>query len=406
MSTPTAGVGFSDVSDSQDAGRMAARAALDHAGRRDPPLALVFTTSRHHPAALLQGVRAELGENVDVLGGYSNGVITHDALGYDGYQVGVAAIWGLDHTLFAHEGIAFQEREAGLGLGRQLAAHVGALDDADPFTLLFFLNAVNRTQGRFVMNLGTPFLAGLAEAMGGMPPAVGMRMMGDMKFTPTQQWCGREIYDDAAVAAVLNAPLRLDTVILHGCSPVSAYHTVTAADGPTILEIDGRPALDFVGDILGPEIRDDHDQYKFFVTFGVNRGERWGRFRDQDYVNRMCVRVDAKRRGLSVAEPLAEGTEVQLMRREVDLAYTRDQAAELMQRLADEGRQPVLALYLDCAGRAAAYSEIEEEDGHYLQEGLGGSVPLLGLYGGGEMVRVGGAMETLDWTGVLNVLSV
>ena len=58
-------------------------------------------------------------------------------------------------------------------------------------------------------------------------------------------------------------------------------------------------------------------------------------------------------------------------------------------------------MYIDCAGRASAYSHLDEEEAVYVQSALKDVCPLLGFYSGVEIARVAGAPQALDWTGVL-----
>jgi small ligand-binding sensory domain FIST len=161
-----------------------------------------------------------------------------------------------------------------------------------------------------------------------------------------------------------------------------------------------------VGDMLGGELLDSHDQYKFFVTFGVNHGDRWGPFVEDHYANKMCVGVDSERGGLILAEPLAAGTEFQLMRRNFEPLYTRDHAVALIDSIEAAGRRPVFGFYLNCAGRAAAYYGSDEEEAAHVQDAVDGRFPLLGVYEAGEITRVNDEMQLLDWTGIFNVFSV
>jgi hypothetical protein len=95
--------------------------------------------------------------------------------------------------------------------------------------------------------------------------------------------------------------------------------------------------------------------------------------------------------------------QVQLMRRALDFSYIGPRTRELLKRA--EGRKPLLAFYIDCAGRAAAYCGMDEEEAVEVQRALPPGVPLLGVYSGVELAKVGGAVQALDWTGVLCLFS-
>lgn len=71
-----------------------------------------------------------------------------------------------------------------------------------------------------------------------------------------------------------------------------------------------------------------------------------------------------------------------------------------------EGRKPVFALYIDCAGRAAGYAGTDLEDALAVQKTIAGRAPLMGIYSGVEIASVGGRPRGLDWTGVFCLFSV
>jgi class 3 adenylate cyclase len=69
---------------------------------------------------------------------------------------------------------------------------------------------------------------------------------------------------------------------MHGTKPSSGYHTITQAEENLVLEIDGKPAIEVMANLLGPESFQSWVDYPFFVTFGVNRGDKFGQFQEED----------------------------------------------------------------------------------------------------------------------------
>jgi hypothetical protein len=400
------GTGFSNSPDSFRAGAEAAAAALAQAGVDHCQLAILMTTSRHQPQQFLAGVRAALGPLPQLLGTYAVGVITNHHLGYDGYQCGVAVLASdtIQVNLFLEENLASNEYACGHALAQQILAQ----PYDGPASLLFFYDSVNRTTGRFRMNMGTPLLAGMSDALGGhWPAAAGAGTMGDMQFRESFQWFNDRVLSCSATALVLSGGgVQLHQVIMHGCRPASAYHTVTKAEGAVILEIDHRPAAEVLADLVGGTSGLTFEDYGWFITLGVNKGDKWGPFREEEYANRMCVGVDRKRNALVMVEPdLVEGAEIQLMRRAFDFEYIYTETRKLLAAIAAEGRRPLLAFYIDCAGRAGAYSGNDQEEAHEVQKALG-SIPLLGFYTGVEIAQLpSGNVVPLDWTGVLCIWS-
>jgi len=152
---------------------------------------------------------------------------------------------------------------------------------------------------------------------------------------------------------------------MHGCKPSSGYHTITKAEHNIVLEIDGKRAVDAVADLLGDAFK-SWEEYPFFVTLGVNSGDKFGEFREEEYANRLVCGVDKDRGGLIMFEPdLKVGSEVQLMRRSIDFKYMGERVADLMERIGE--RKPFFALYIDCGGRASAYCGTEGEEAEEIQ---------------------------------------
>lgn len=206
------------------------------------------------------------------------------------------------------------------------------------------------------------------------------------------------------MALVLSGGVQLDTIIMHGCKPSSDYHTVTKAEANVVLEIDNKRAVDMIAELLGPDAETGWEDFPLFLTLGVNKGDKYGEFKEDEYVNKLCMAVDAKRGGLVMFGPdLIVGSEVQLMRRALDFKYISQRTNELLERVGD--RRPFFALYIDCCGRASAYCGTEGEEAEEVQKVIGPRMPLLGIYSGVEIAKVAGNIQELDWTGVLCVFS-
>ncbi len=396
------GVGYSDNPDTAAAGRQAMMEALKQSGREEPcDFILLFATARPDARLLRESVASVAGPSVPIIGGGAVGAICKDRFGYAGDQIGLAAFW-LDQThcdLLSEGDLTQGEREVGKRLGEKLLA----LGTTASSPVVLFYDSFDRTRGDIRMHMGTYLLEGLEQGMGFLPNLFGAGLMGDYACSPTSQWAGKDIVRHSAQALVFSGDIRIDAAIMHGCRPASGYYTVTRADRQTILEINGQPALQFINSVVGASV--PPERYPFFLTFGINKGDKWGEFDDTAYVNRLCLAVDHERDGLVMFEPdMVEGTEFQIMYRSLDLDYMAPRMEALFAGL--EGREPVFALYINCAGRAAGHAESDLEDALVVQQAAAGRVPLLGIYTGVEIAPVRGRPRGLDWTGVFCLFSV
>ena len=365
----TAGVGYSEDPKSRKAGAEAAAAALAQAGVDGCDLALLFSTSKHDPAELRDGVRSVIGPGARLIGGYSIGAITGDQLGYDGYQMGVAVISSdsIQVDMFIEPGLPDNEPAVGLALGEQIA---GGTYDGTPNVLLMYDSIKGKSPDgvSFSLNMATPLIEGMGKSLGTWPPTAGVGMIGDWRGEPTSQWFDDRIEQQSAMALVLSGDVRMDTIIMHGCKPSSGYHTITRAEHNVVLEIDGKPAVEAIAGLLGDAFKSWED-YPFFVTLGLNKGDKFGEFKEEEYANRLVMGVDKERGGLIMFEPdLQAGHEVQLMRRSIDFNYIGERVEDLLERVGD--RKPFLALYIDCAGRASAYSGTDREEAEEVQKAI------------------------------------
>jgi hypothetical protein len=396
-----AGVGYSEKPAGRDAGAEAAAAAMAQAGLDSCDLVLAFATGKQDPAAVRDGVRSIVGERAHIVGGATVGVITGNRLGFEGHQVGVAVLRAprVSTEILLERSIADREYEAGEALGRRIRSRFGP---SGPDALLLLYDIVKTSMGSS-LNLATPLLAGMTAALGEWPATVGGGLMGNLQFSSSFQFVGDEITSRGLIGLALQGDLRMDALTIHGCRPSGRYYTITKADGCVVLELDGQPAAEVVARMLGPD-RSSWEDYPLFVTLGINNGDPFGPYREDDYAVRLCSAVDRERGGLAFfGDDLQPGRQVQLMRRSIDLGYMADRVSELLGRL--DGRRPVLALYIDCAGRCSAMSGSDGEEATEIQRALGGEVPLLGWYVGGEIARAGDVMQSHNWTGVLSILS-
>ncbi len=401
--TAKIGVSYSTNPNSGDAGREMAKDAMRSSGAYKAGLALVFASTEHDSESLLNGVKSVVGTKCIIAGGTSTGVITNDYLGYEGFHAGIMVVSD-EQTEFRTEvveNINCDEYNAGKKLGRRLT-FLNSVDN--PALLLIYDGIRNPPTKMNLFNEATPILRGMEEELGKLPPMAGVGVLVGMNMKKTEVWDNQKAYRDSLLSLVLNGSIRLDTTIMHGCKPASDYHTITKASGNLVLEVDNRPALEVAADYMGNTTQYDWKNSMFFITLGVNRGEKYGPFREEEYVNRMVTGVDRETGAISLVEgDLREGDEFQFMRRSIETDMISVQAGQLLDSL--RGRVPLFALYISCLGRVKKLFGTEKEEAEEIQATIGSRMPLLGIYSGVEIAKVKEKVMPLDWTGVLCVFS-
>lgn len=396
-----AGVASTTLLDTELAGKTIAGEALSRAGIKHADFAFLIISDAHDYDIFLKSVQSVLGKQTVIAGGSSIGIITNDALVTEGASAAIMVI-AADEVHFTTEitpGLSEGEELCGRKAGKKLKQ----LLKAENPNLILFYDGLGPTKEDGVKFIGaTPILKGIGSEIGDWPPTAGVGLV-TLSWANCKLWNEDLISGGSIMSLIISGNIRMDTTIMHGCKPASDYHKITGISENVILEIDGKPATDVVIEHLGNPAEIDWKSAPFFITLGMNKGDKYGPFREEDYVNRMVMGVDEKRKGLDVVDvDFQVGDEFQFMRRSIEPGIVSGQSHRLLNSLT--GRRPLFALYISCAGRIKKLYGSEKEEAEEVQEALG-DLPLIGMYSGVEIARVKNKLMPLDWTGVLCVFS-
>ena len=397
-----AGTGFSQDANSFSAGVEIANKAVNGTHLDSETLFFLFATPHHKVDLLINGIQSVIGDSPKFLGCTTTGLVTNDFLSYNGALAGGAFI-SYDtpfFEIFYEATIKDREYEA----GRELAKKIRDANTPSDASVLFFYDSVKvtSTEGQPVLSVATTILEGFHSYYKYWPTVAGMGAMGEINLMyPCAAWTNEKIGRHVMAGATFGGPIKMDTIIMHGTRPVGAYHTITKAVDNTIFELDGKPALDVIYNLLGGSVA--WEDFPLLVTLGVNNGDKFGEYEEENYASRLCLAVDKERKALIMFEnDLREGSEVQLMQRNIDFKYIQPQVNKLISKLGN--RTPVLALYIDCLGRVCGFSGLPQEESLEVIKAVG-NVPFFGMFSGVEIANVGPHVNALDWTGVLCLFS-
>lgn len=402
------GIGYENDSNAYDAGEKVALSALKKGRIQDPTFALAFCHGTMDHSAFFEGLRSVIGDAAPIFGGSAAGVITNDQLCYEGAPSGVAILSSPELACrYAWAGGLDQNEEAtGNAIGRQITPA------SNDFLSLLFYDSVKTPPTENsppMMNASRPLIKGIKETLQSKAPILGAGVIGGFDFGATEQFCGHHVGCQEAVGAMLSGDFTVYYSVMHGCTLQDGiYHTITAMEGAKIFELDDRPIVSVIDELYGSQEWQQQQPLKR-LTIGVDHGDPFGDFEEAHYVNRLITGILPNRDGVMIFEPdLEVGTRIQFMLRDSQemILSARQNTEKLVAQILSDGKQPVFATYIDCAGRTASFSDTITEEASELVTILNRhQIPLFGFYTGVEIAPMLGESQGLDWTGVLIVLA-
>ena len=222
----------------------------------------------------------------------------------------------------------------------------------------------------------TAAIARLSEAtsaflLGGLSSASGSAM----------QIAGRPT--EGGISGVLfGGDIQVVTGLSQGCAPVGPTHEVTASQGPWILSLDGRPAIDVLKEDVGEVLARNLERIAGFIhialpIIGADR---------PDYVVRNLLAVDLRRGIIAVGDQLRTGAPLMFVKRDPTSAHAdlRRMLDDLRNRTA--GRPIRGALYHSCVARGPHMFGPDSAELKTIERELG-PMPLAGFFTNGEIFR-------------------
>ncbi len=210
-----------------------------------------------------------------------------------------------------------------------------------------------------------------------------------------------ETFRAGAVTVALSGNVAVDTVIAQGCRPVGKLHQVTRADRNILLELDGKPPLQVIQELVAELPPEDQRLAQRALSLGIVV-DLVTEPQAGDYLIRNIIGVDPERGALAIGEILREGQLVRFQLRDAQAA--RQDLADLLSRASAGPPRPSPrgALLFTCLGRGIGLFGEPDHDTALFQSRFHG-VPVGGFFANGEIGPVGLSTQIHGFTSAFGI---
>lgn len=372
-------VGHSQTGGGREQGKAAAEEALRGLDGAPALLGIVFATSKLELADLAGGVGEVLGE-VPYIGCSTAGEFVTDRISAGGTAVALIASDTMAISVAHATGLKNHAGRAVRKLCKELESNMGPVPEGADQRTVFLLSDGLAGNGEGLVDL-------VALETGTNVSIAGGAAGDDAEFKETEVFLGGTVLKDAVVAAEVRSKQKLGVGVQHGWCAASEPGEVTRAEGATLQEIDGKPAIEFYrryAEAKGFELTtENQNQFVFTHELGIVLMN-----------NELKVRAP-----LSVNEDgsIACATEVPVGQRvrivEGDHDAIVDAARGAAQRAVEAlgGQTPAGAIVFDCVARKLVLGDDFKREVDAFQEVI--KAPVIGFNTYGEIARVRGQLS-------------
>jgi small ligand-binding sensory domain FIST len=242
---------------------------------------------------------------------------------------------------------------------------------------------------------GDPRHGGAARTIARLSAGSGAFLVGGLSSArgSALQLAGRPT--EGGVSGILLSPeVPLITGLSQGCTPIGPVHEVSASQGPWVLALDGRPALEVLEEEIGEVLARNPERIAGYIHAALPQP---GSDR-ADYVVRPLLAIDARRAILAISDEVRRGDRLLFVKRD-GAAAQADLRRMLDGLLARAAGRPIRgALYHTCVARGGNMFGPDSAELRMIEAVLG-EVPLAGFFTNGEFYRD----RLYGYTGVLTL---
>jgi len=370
-----AGVGLSqNTADSHRAGIEAARAAKGQL--KGPfPLAVVFMTEQYDEQNAIDGIRSVTGDT-PLVGCTAPSLICNGKIYPDGLGVAIIQSDTLKVRVGSSDNLSQDAKEAGRHLGNLAATLSVPKGHPQNQVLLVFADA-SMTKGVVTDALYEAF-----REFGSFFRFFGGGSADNLHFKKSVQIMNDQVHRDAITGALIVSDSPQGISLRHGWEPTGRNLVVTKAEGKTVKELDGQPALELYMDYLEEDIKG----FDFSKFYGFASGHPLGiPMATGEYVVRDPLSASIEDNSITFVSEVPENTIVRIMKgsKESILLASTEAANEAKEAL--EGKPPALILVADCVSRLLFLGDDAQTEISNIESRLGGDVPMIGFFSFGEI---------------------
>lgn len=241
---------------------------------------------------------------------------------------------------------------------------------------------------------------GIEEEMGDVP-IVGGNAGEDGSRRMTFQWNEENSSCDAVSGMYLTGQFSSLTAITQSCVPMGEPMKITKLKNNVIYELNGKPALDVLMEVLAELKIDDLDSAAAYIFIGIPVCE--GENGKVNYLVKNILGMEVETRGLVVSATFQEGDYIFFALREPGLS--KKDLEEMLSEIKPEveKQKPRFGFYFNCCARGSALYGGLDVDRLAIREKLG-DIPLIGFFTYGEIAPIGRQNFIHNFTGVLTLI--
>lgn len=337
---------------------------------RMPKAGLLFSCIEAEHAELLEGIHQKW-PDIDLVGCTTDGELS-SRLGFAEDSVSLMLL-GSD-TVDIAAGIGMNVNEDIGAACQEAVKSAKSKIDQEPSLCIALPEGLN-TDGHNIVDI-------LHKTLGVDIPLFGATSGDQWQFQQTFQFFGTKVVSNALPVLMFSGPLTFSFGVASGWKAIGQPAQISRSEGPTVVEIDGEPAIEYYRRFLGADakpsgecplaILDDAGQMEYLRTSPGIFDESSG----------TITYVGAVPQGRTVQLTVAD--------RDAILGGCR-KSVEMALEGFPKDRVPDAALFFSCCARKLLLGTRTEEEPKIADEILSKKIPMAGFYGYGEIGPYSGA---------------